>query len=360
MARLDDEGIQRLKAWAHNAVQDPNIQRVQTVLLKNGPQVYKTASLFFIGPAEDEIRHRKLVVRTSKLTGGEFVESKRWNCDDAEVDDLLGFLDSDIIDAGTYDFVRSGSEAAKLIRLIKEGDLTSGFMASIAQAIADRVVKVSDLSEIEGVELVSMAVDLRKQNMVRDTFEAAVLAPGTKEQVFQDLLDRNWWLLGANYVARVDRRQLVILDEHDLVLIRADGVAHIIELKRADIARLVHEEHSHFTVGHDINKAVNQSANYLRALDEQRAQILTEFDVDCRRAQATVIIGHPKHCTSAPPDKVREAIRTYNSHLSRIEVITYEDVLQTATNSITALQRQVADDATHVELGAEKVARPGQ
>jgi hypothetical protein len=153
-------------------------------------------------------------------------------------------------------------------------------------------------------------------------------------------------MLGGRYLQRLDRRQFTALDKLDMALLRLDGVMHIIELKRAEIPSLARKYRAHITVGNEVNEAVNQAANYLRAFDEQRDRILTEFNVDCRRAYATVIIGHPSHNTSdnLSAKEVREAIRTYNSHLSRIEVMTYEDLVIGAERSVSLARERIESE----------------
>src|ERR1700687_5948904 len=72
----------------------------------------------------------------------------------------------------------------------------------------------------------------------------------------------------------------------------------------------------------------------LRSLDEARPLIKTTIGIDCRREFATVVVGHPQFATGFTEDEVAETIRTYNSHLSRIEVITYKDLLDGAERAL--------------------------
>ena len=43
-----------------------------------------------------------------------------------------------------------------------------------------------------------------------------------------------------------------------------------------------------------MNKAVGQTLNYLRELDEERNTIRQKPGIECRRASATVVIGDPQ------------------------------------------------------------------
>ncbi|AGP56644.1 hypothetical protein M271_25800 [Streptomyces rapamycinicus NRRL 5491] len=75
--------------------------------------------------------------------------------------------------------------------------------------------------------------------------------------------------------------------------------------------------------------------NYLRELDEKRPQILIDLGIDCRRASMTVVIGHTAFAaTDASPEEIDEAIRTYNSHLTRVSVTTYGRLIENAQRMI--------------------------
>jgi hypothetical protein len=142
-------------------------------------------------------------------------------------------------------------------------------------------------------------------------------------------------MFGGLFVGRATRRLLTVRDQLDLSLIRSDGTLHGVELKRANVPELVVEYRNHLIVGPNVNEAVGQAINYLRSLDEQRANILAELGIDCRRASMTVVIGHPRFVAGRiTATEVAETIRTYNAHLTRIHVMTYQDLLDGADRSL--------------------------
>jgi hypothetical protein len=80
--------------------------------------------------------------------------------------------------------------------------------------------------------------------------------------------------------------------------------------------------------------------NYVRTFDELGASQTTYYQnelgqqYDMRRVFATVVIGHPKHVRAtgkglraADERIIQQTIRSYNAHLSRIEVVTYKDLV---------------------------------
>jgi hypothetical protein len=132
-----------------------------------------------------------------------------------------------------------------------------------------------------------------------------------------------------------DRKKFTVLEQLDTPLLRPDGSLHIVELKQANIPRLLITDHGKPILGTEIHIAVEQAMNYLRAFDEQRAEILASLKIDTRRASVTIVIGHVNFIDEKYTEKdLREALRTYNSHLSRIEVITYDELIDGARRTL--------------------------
>jgi hypothetical protein len=143
-------------------------------------------------------------------------------------------------------------------------------------------------------------------------------------------------MFGGQFVG-VDRtRQFTTLDQLDIVLITTDGSLHVVELKKAYIPKLVVEHRNHHIVGPDVHEAVAQTENYLKSLDSEVYTIASKLKADVSRAFATVVIGdHQHNRLNISDDDFYAALRTYNSHLSRIQVITYD---QLVTNAMNAMQ----------------------
>lgn len=93
---------------------------------------------------------------------------------------------------------------------------------------------------------------------------------------------------------------------------------------------------------------MSQATNYLTTLDEQGAGLSTMYrnefgvDYDMRRVFATIVIGHPVHVDGFDARQVEQTMRTYNSHLSRVEVITWAMLLDAAERALDFEQEAVA------------------
>lgn len=200
----------------------------------------------------------------------------------------------------------------------------------------------ASLGAQDEAQLLASLVQRARQQADLDALRAAAENRDTTEETLRRLLERATWIFGGEFLPGTGRRNLTVLDQLDLVLLRADGSLHGVELKRANIAHLVKKHRNHLIVDRLVNEAAGQAMNYLRELDEKRPQILADLKLDSRRASMTVVIGHSGlDTTGATPQEVNEAIRTYNSHLSRVSVITYDTLIENAQRllDITAPDR---------------------
>jgi Domain of unknown function (DUF4263) len=179
--------------------------------------------------------------------------------------------------------------------------------------------------------MAAMAVRLRRSQLRRA--RRIIEHPYSSERQIQNVLSGSWWLFGGEYVGESLRRRITTGLELDIPLIRPDGVLHIVELKRASVA-VVRRHRGETILTAAVHEAVGQVMNYLRLLDERRDAILADFQIDTRRARATVVIGHPGLQNEVEEAVIGEALRTYNSHLARIEVITYKQLLDGAERAL--------------------------
>ncbi|MEV6411814.1 Shedu anti-phage system protein SduA domain-containing protein [Kribbella sp. NPDC051718] len=176
--------------------------------------------------------------------------------------------------------------------------------------------------------LLAQFLELKARRTSLAALRAAVEDPDSSESDLHACLRNQEWIFGGAYVAELARRQYHSTTILDIPLLRADGSLHVVELKRANIENLVIRRSGHLMLGAQAHQAISQAQNYLRTLDENRMSILTSHGIDSRRASATVVIGHSQyvgdHISSL---EVAETLRTYNTHTTRIEVITYETLL---------------------------------
>lgn len=162
-----------------------------------------------------------------------------------------------------------------------------------------------------------------------DELQATVENPFAKERTLQRLVERAAWLFGGGYVGVSNVRSLTFDTQVDVALLRPDGVLHVVELKKAN-THLVKLHRGLPITTDEVNRAFAQVANYLRVFDENRARILDRHGIDARRATATVVIGHPMYDVGFTEKQVNEVLRIYNADRTRIEVLTYKQLIDGA------------------------------
>ena len=179
------------------------------------------------------------------------------------------------------------------------------------------------------------------------------------------------WIFGGRYVGESTRSQLTTGDVLDIPLLRADGSLHVVELKGANIPGLVQRhrgatdpqevagrrEELPLIVGPRVHEAVGQAMNYLCHLDEDRDHILTRFRIDVRRASATVLIGHPKFvAANYTEDEIASTLRIHNSHHTRIEVMHYGDLIESAERALALIDSPLEAVETDTEVNEDPFA----
>ncbi|MFI6622687.1 Shedu anti-phage system protein SduA domain-containing protein [Streptomyces sp. NPDC050528] len=165
---------------------------------------------------------------------------------------------------------------------------------------------------------------------------AVVEDPCAEESDLQQAMAGQHWIFGGRFVGEAVHRRLVPGDEVDIPLIRGDGALHVVELKRSMslAGPLVKRYRNAWVPAGAVHDAFGQVANYLTGLDEHRHRIRQEFGIETRRAGALVLVGHPALHPEVPEEEINEALRTFNSHITRVEVLTYKELLDNAERSL--------------------------
>lgn len=195
------------------------------------------------------------------------------------------------------------------------------------------------VSTPEGLTATEAAI-IRQRRSIISELRSLAIDPGANETKMQSAIGNRHWLFGGQYIG-IAGRSLIPMDQHDIPLISADGSLNVVELKGPE-SKLVKRYRNHLIVANEVHEAVSQCLNYLRAIDEMGASI--EFlqrnergvSYDLRRARGTILIGHADRVEidGVTREQVEQTIRSYNAHLTRIQVITYSDLLESADRAL--------------------------
>lgn len=331
--------------WVRDAPAGPGQLSFTGVMLKKGPQVAKTASLSTFGDKDSgAVSKRELRFRRYQRlvgTGGFDFDNPidNWAIENDEIDRFVAWLTAGSSESSNYRLLDTTTPQAQLLALLAEAE---GGPSMLLKAVTE-AGGPGELARLLGESPVGIAAAeaavVRNRRVLVSHLQALAATPGTTETTMQNAMGEAYWLFGGRYVG-LARRNLIPMDQHDFVLRTAGGTLHVIELKGPDIPRLVRKHRNHFIVGDDVHEAVSQAMNYLRGLDELGPGLATTYrneygeELDPRRVFATVVIGHGAHVRDATPVQVEQTLRTYNSHLARVQVLTYEQLLQVAERSL--------------------------
>ena len=308
---------------------------------------YRDAALV-VDLVSHEDRQRELFFRrVPRRLGGNGYELGEtiWRLEfkNEDVDNLIAFLrDEPTLSRGFAppDMAPGGPMAALADLIDSEGIDTSSLVNAVTQRNDLGAVVAALAATDKGLPAAQGALIRRRRALVAELQRMAE-NPDTTETDLQRAMGDAYWLFGGRYIGTAPRN-LAPLDQHDIPLLGADGTLHIVELKGPNIPNLVHRHRNHWIVGNDVHEATSQAMNYLRTLDEMGSALSTMYrdergvDYNMRRLFATVVIGHPRHLRDKEADErvVEQTIRSYNAHLSRVEVITYFTLLEAAERAL--------------------------
>ncbi|MET9957627.1 Shedu anti-phage system protein SduA domain-containing protein [Streptomyces sp. NPDC006326] len=238
---------------------------------------------------------------------------------------------------GRYRILRGSSEVAAWLEQVFHGRVDVEDPEQAARRIVMSPDSLAILAADKEGQLLLQAAEVRRRRQGLKKLRKAVEDPGASEGDLQRALDGQYWIFGGQFASQAVRRRLVPGDEVDIPLIRGDGSLHIVELKRSMGLRgsLVKRHRGCWVPTADVHDAVSQAVNYLVGLDEHRLRIRDELGIETRRASALVLIGHPSVQPDVAEEDINEALRTLNTHMSRVDVVTYKELADNAERALS-------------------------
>lgn len=358
-ATLDDVKI-RIRATYSN----PSVRSISQVVLKDGPQTFRIASLLeIINPQTQEFHHYSLKIdhidRSKKA--GWFAKPERSvrleGADPDEIDRLYLFLQTIKANSlgnatGALHVIRS-EDYAKLEALL--GMLPNLAVTDKIQLIrtvinlldgsptyAPQFVAAFEESPRETLAHIATAARFLEYRDVRNRLEELILDSSTGENAFQGHLSKNPWIFGSEYSELLQRRAWTRDDKLDFMLRRTvDGFLEIIEIKTAFPEPLfIHDKsHESYYASAKLSAALGQVMRYVEEVQRNRDTILANDKVDTLKIRVRVIMGRDGDAAQ------QAALRKFNSHLHGIEVITYDQLLRIADRVLHVFEWEPKSDS---------------
>ncbi|MCX4748003.1 DUF4263 domain-containing protein [Kitasatospora sp. NBC_01287] len=254
----------------------------------------------------------------------------------AQLSEDAKFLDAPSDRPGRYRILRGRAETAVWLERVLQERVDVEDLAEAVRRIVTSPDALALLAADTDGQMVFRAAELQRRFAGLSLLRKAVEDPGASELDLQRALDGQHWIFGGRFVGQAAQRRLVPGDEIDIPLVRGDGALQIVELKRAmglDHS-LVKKHRNAWVPTAQVHDAVGQAVNYLVGLDENRQRVRDELGIETRRASALVLIGHPALQPQVPEEEINEALRIFNTHLNRVEVLTYKELIEHAERSL--------------------------
>ncbi|MEU9159565.1 Shedu anti-phage system protein SduA domain-containing protein [Streptomyces sp. NPDC048424] len=251
-----------------------------------------------------------------------------------------GYMQRSQEQPGRYRILRGSAEMAAWLEQVFRNRIDLEDPEQAARRIVMSPESLAVLAADKEGQLLLRAAEIQRRRGGLKALRKAVEDPRASELDLQRALDGQHWIFGGQFASQAVQRRLVPGDEVDIPLIRGDGALHIVELKRSMSLQgsLVKRHRGCWVPTAEVHDAVSQAVNYLVGLDEHRLRIRDELGIETRRASALVLIGHPSVQPNVAEDEINEALRTLNTHMSRVEVVTYKELVDNAERALTGWQ----------------------
>jgi len=348
-----EEVLVRLK----EARESSNIKQVAEVTLKKGPRAYKTAALLeVINRQTGEFHHYSLVleqVEYTKKNGWEY-QSKRTirleDKDGQEIHDLFVFLSAhysgELKDKIGKVHVLSEDAYAKYESLIQsipnledaeKLSLIRKLLAHVEGASREEIEALFRDTSGDMLQHIAAASRMVEYTAAYEEMRRLVEDSDSREIDFQRQLERSPWMFGSEYSELLSRRNWTRDEELDYMLRRTvDGYLEIVEIKTAFSDPLFNYDKSHdsYYPSSKLSKTIGQVMQYIEEVERNRDTIIAKDDADTLKIRVRVIVGR-----DGSPEQ-QAALRNFNSHLHRIEVITFDQLLKIAERVLSMFQEE--------------------
>lgn len=290
------------------------------------------------GTVPNEIPTRIKIATYGKsiLNDGWYLVKSRheWTGTYADISLLQDVIKDKFPDQGEYQQLISAANVDSLADKVLAGELPVNSAEQILQSLIDSPNASDFYDQTNAASEFAEAVNSHKQIQAINNLDAVSKNPSCLVIDFENTLKGQNWIFGGRQLNELEKQVFTGLDQVNNSIIRNDGSLHIVELKQANIPNLIIEQHDQLIVGTEINQAVSQTMNYLIELDKQKLQTQTNLSTGVRPTSAIIVIGHTDFVDEFTAEEIYETLRTYNSYLTQIEVITYDQLIARAKQAL--------------------------
>lgn len=170
---------------------------------------------------------------------------------------------------------------------------------------------------------------------------SSLLKEKSKEKDIQLWLYNHPWMFGPNYVEETKEEINRKGDRIDFLLQRYDTFYDVIELKLPTCKLFIGQQKSvpeqdlsrEYNLSSDLKNAISQIIGYLETYEIDKTNILWEKGVSIHKPRGIIVIGRNEKTN-------RRALKTLNSYLHGIEILTYDDMVDIGKNFIKLIENR--------------------
>jgi len=357
---LDDVKIRITKSY-----KNPNVKSITQAMLKEGPRAFKIATLLeVINPKSGESHHYSLKIdHIDKTKAGWFYKPEKSvrleGKEPDEIEKLYHFLQA--VYQNEFDnksgelHLISSIDYAKLENILDSiPNIADTDKLQLVKSILSQLdgsnssitefVNAFESSNGETLRHIAAASRMVEYSHALNELRRLIDNPATDEKEFQKHLEVNPWMFGSEYSELLSRRTWTRDDRLDYMLRKTvDNFLEIVEIKTAFQESLFLHDTSHdsFYPSAKLSPVIGQVIRYIEEVERNRDSILAKDCADTLKIRARVIVGRDGS------NEHQAALRNFNAHLHRIEVITYDQLLRVAERVLSVFTDDV--DSTEVE-----------
>jgi hypothetical protein len=348
---LDDVKVRIKKTYSN-----PNVRTITQVVLKEGPRAFRIATLLeLVNPKTGDFHHYSLKIdHIDKTKKGWFAKpDKSVRLEGKEPDEidrlhkfLQATLENDLNDKTGELHLISGSDYKNLesvlhiVPNIADTDKIHLVKNILAQLDGDNTMFSDFVTAFEGssertLSHIAAAARMVEYKKALDELKALINEVSTPEGKFQKHLESNPWMFGSEYSELLPRKTWTRDDRLDYMLRKTvDDYLEIIEIKTAFKEPLFLHDQSHdsYYPSAKLSPVIGQVTRYIEEVERNRDTILAKDGFDTLKIRSRVIVG--RDGTSSH----QAALRNFNAHLHRIEIITYDQLIRIAERVLSVFE----------------------
>jgi hypothetical protein len=217
----------------------------------------------------------------------------------------------------------------QIFQVFIQESIRKGEHVSIYEKLADRI------TELQSAMNNTRSKEQKNQIPVMEgkikEFEKLLKKKKVKEKELQKFLYNHYWMFGSQYKSIHKEKQAGMKGRNDFLAEKEAGYYDIIELKKPD--------HPLFTSGKtpsmskELKDALSQMAKYFDYYHKHYLSHKEETKMDILYPKGIIVIGRRK-------DKEKEILKAHELILTKVEILTYDDILDRAKQSIKNIKKR--------------------